>query len=177
MNMMVNPRNIKISVRLALAFGICAALTAIVGFYSISRIDQLSSDLREVGQVNIEKLKVASELSTDVQKVTVPIRTLLIRDLSPEERAEQEKRFVANMDEMQKVLDSISSGSTALNTADIPGLDEALSDYKAGLRKAESMIRAKNYREATHFLLGEGLALRDAATQAVTDAKVTIEKR
>jgi methyl-accepting chemotaxis protein len=146
--------NLKIGVRLGIAFAIALIVMLIISSVGVSRISELQSEITALVKDKNAKAKMANDVIDDVNAVGRNHRNMLILKTDEATRAETDKvlemrkKITALFDSLDKFTYS-EKGKTTLNE-----MKEARKPFIAASLKLEEMIAAKRWDEAVKFFDG-----------------------
>jgi len=124
-------KNIKIGMRLLLAFGIISSILLTIGLLSIYSINKLQVDLLDVGTTALPYTSSLGEIKSSLLTIGSVQRTMLIKDL-PEEISNSLKDTLATARELySKAFNEIDA--LALTKKDVEELEHLralISDWR-----------------------------------------------
>ena len=86
-------KDLKIGTKIMTGFGLVALIALVVGIIGFTGVNRVSKSFHEVSDVRLPSIEALQELETAYEMVHVVHRTLLIPDLTVEERARQFKNL------------------------------------------------------------------------------------
>jgi len=159
--------NIKIGVRLGIAFGAMIVLIGVVaagGMWSMSRI---KGDLDTITRVDNAKTKISYSLIEQVHVQQRVIRTLVLLS-EPEQKRPEAAKVKAARDTYLTLWDEFkASGADAETAAQIESIEAARLAASAINGKVMILAMAERDKEATELLLGDGLSANQKWIDAV----------
>ena len=118
--------NIKIGFRLIAAFVVVAALAGVVGGFGYNGLHDTKQSLDNISKIYLDSIETLAQVRFNMRNVIVAQRTLLIPDLSPEERRGQ----YANIETARKLYrEGFEKFESLPRSTEIDSLWKEFNDY------------------------------------------------
>ena len=118
--------NIKIGFRLIAAFVVVAALAGVVGGFGYNGLHDTKQSLDNISKIYLDSIEALAQVRFNMRNVIVAQRTLLIPDLSPEERRGQ----YANIETARKLYrEGFEKFESLPRSTEIDSLWKEFKDY------------------------------------------------
>ena len=118
--------NIKIGFRLIAAFVVVAALAGVVGGFGYNGLHDTKQSLDNISKIYLDSIETLAQVRFNMRNVIVAQRTLLIPDLSPEERRGQ----YANIETARKLYrEGFEKFESLPRSTEIDSLWKEFKDY------------------------------------------------
>ena len=152
--------NLKIGVRLGIAFAILVTLLGSVYYIGISRLANLNSIVSEITQSNQPKTQFAYEMLSTARETSLRVRNLILRNdptaTAKEQDALREGRASFDTSEaaLEKLFKDSSNSSDAERQFGVK-IHEAITALRSEQDKVVVLAMANKDRDATEVLLSE----------------------
>jgi methyl-accepting chemotaxis protein len=97
-------RDLKIGTKIMTGFGLVALITLVVGIIGYTGLNRVADSFHDVADVRLPSIEALQELEIAYEMVHVVHRTLLIPDLSADERARQFKNLEKAREKQSEAL-------------------------------------------------------------------------
>ena len=174
--------DIKVSTRLALAFGVVLVMLVGTIALGISRMGQVNEGLRTITEQNNAEMNYAVSMRAAAFQVSVSVRNLMLMTEDAQRKKENET--------LQTALQGFDDKAQALEKtyASIPGTGQNEKDLLANVRKqwqdlipdfqkAAALCLANKQGEAYKFFSGSGAADRNIAMRATLEQLAALEQK
>ncbi|MGC9196892.1 MAG: MCP four helix bundle domain-containing protein, partial [Syntrophobacteraceae bacterium] len=161
-------KDMKIGLRMALAFGVLLVVMTAMAIFAISRLGTVNTTLNSITTDRWPKTVLANQMVQDINLAATGLRNALSATDSGGATEELEKsrvsnaRISSNIEQLSKSIKS-EEGKTILKS-----LSESQSDYLQAEKEVRDLIKANNKQEAQSALSTKLNPLRDKYLQAVS---------
>ncbi len=163
-------RDMKITTRLKLGFGLLALLIALVSGAAIMRMNQVQDEITKVLEDRYPKVLKLHDVKDDINQIARSMRNMLLMtsqaDIQQERAAVEQSRkdITANLDELEKLITSEKG------KAGMQAIADARTAYLLGQTRFLDLASDGRTEDARDFLLEELRPLQLAYMKAVNGA-------
>lgn len=151
---MLSLKNMKVGVRLGIAFGLVVALLVVVGVTSIMKINNIKSGITTIVEDRYVKVRLGFEVRDGVNDQIKYLRGIVIDTTRPEfnvQRYQQLAEATAQTNRAMKRIEAIQI--TAVGKKKIAGLLAASQLFEQQKNEVLDLVRAGKADEASYYVL------------------------
>jgi methyl-accepting chemotaxis protein len=174
--------DMKVSTRLALAFGVVVFLLLSVITVGVSRMASINEGLRSITEENNVESRHAVQMRAAAFQVSVSIRNLMLMNQDAQLQSEETKlhkaleRFDAEADAMQKLFGSLP-GTSATEKDLLASVRKQWTELLPEFDKAAKLGIARKQAEAFQYYFTSGASERNSAMRDTLDQLAEFEDK
>ncbi|WP_455852040.1 methyl-accepting chemotaxis protein [Pantoea endophytica] len=151
---MLSLKNMKVGVRLGIAFGLVVALLVIVGITSITKINNIKTGITSIVEDRYMKVRLGFDVRDGVNEQIKYLRGIVIDTTRPQFNEKRYQQLADATDKTNTAMNKIKAVQvTEVGKKKIAGLLAASDKFEAEKKELLDLVRAGNAEAASTYVL------------------------